>query len=235
LQSASGTLAVIPARGGSKRIPRKNIRPFCGVPLLARTIELLKLTHLFERIIVSTDDSEIAALAVQAGADVPFRRPAELSGDRTATAPVVEHSVRAMADAGFMPAFVCCVYPAAVLTRGEDFAAAYAMLRDTSCDYVFSATTFQSSIHRALRIDDAGGVSMFWPQYELTPSQELEPAFHDAGQFYWGRREAWLTGRPIFGPNSRMLVLPHYRVQDIDTLDDWKRAELIFEISRRDP
>ena len=151
-------------RGVEQAHPEKEYSSVLRRPPSARTIELLKLTHLFERIIVSTDDSEIAALAVQAGADVPFRRPAELSGDRAATAPVVEHSVRVMADAGFMPAFVCCVYPAAVLTRGEDFAAAYAMLRDTSCDYVFSATTFQSSIHRALRIDDAGGVSMFWPQ-----------------------------------------------------------------------
>ncbi len=233
MQPTEVTMAVIPARGGSKRIPRKNIRPFCGVPLLARTIELLKLTQLFQRMIVSTDDEEVAAVAMQAGAEVPFRRPEDLSGDRVATAPVVEHSIRAMSDAGFQPAFVCCVYPAAVMARAEDLAAAYTLLRDSSCDYVFSGTAFQSSIQRALRVDAAGRVAMFWPQYERTPTQELEPAFHDAGQFYWGRRDAWLEQRAIFAANSRMIVIPHYRVQDIDTLEDWTRAEMIYEISQR--
>ena len=229
-----GPMAVIPARGGSKRIPKKNIRPFCGVPLLTRTIELLRATKLFQRIIVSTDDDEIAAVGKQAGAEVPFRRPDDLSGDHVTTIAVVEHAVRAMTDARFQAEFVCCVYPGAALATVEDLTAAYSMLRDSSCDYVFPATAFQSSIHRALRMDAAGGVAMYWPQHELTASQELEPAYHDAGQFYWGRREAWLERRSIYAANSRMLLIPHYRVQDIDTLDDWTRAEMIYEISRRE-
>jgi pseudaminic acid cytidylyltransferase len=233
--SIDGTVAVIPARGGSKRIHRKNIRPFRGVPLLTRTIELLRTANLFERIVVSTDDDEIAALALAGGAEVPFRRPQDLSGDRVATAPVIEHCVRCLINAGFEPDFVCCVYPAAVLTRVADLTAAYSMLRDCSCDYVFSATQFESSIHRALRLDAGGGVAMFWPHYAQTPSQELAPAYHDAGQFYWGRREAWLEQRPIFAANSRMFIIPHYRVQDIDTLEDWARAEMIHEITQRDP
>jgi pseudaminic acid cytidylyltransferase len=226
-------MAVIPARGGSKRIPRKNIRPFCGVPLLARTIELLGQTRLFHRVVVSTDDDEVAAVAEKAGAEVPFRRPPELSGDHVATAPVIEHALRAMIDRGFEPAFVCCAYPAAILARGEDLATAYGMLRDMSCDYVFTATPFAASIHRALRVLPAGGVGMYWPQFEQTRSQDLEPAYHDAGQFYWGRHEAWLDRRPIYSKNSRMLIVPHSRSQDIDTLEDWERAEMIFEIIRR--
>jgi pseudaminic acid cytidylyltransferase len=226
-------MAVLPARGGSKRIPRKNIRSFRGIPLLARTIDLLAATQLFERIIVSTDDDEIAAIATRAGAEVPFRRPAEISGDRAATIPVVAHCVRTMDDAGVRPTFVCCVYPAAVLSMRDDLAKALEMLRDSSCDYVFPGTEFDSSIHRALRIDVSGGVSMFWPENEKIPSQELEKAYHDAGQFYWGRREAWLAESPIFSKNSRMLLIPHHRVQDIDTLDDWARAEMIHEYLER--
>jgi pseudaminic acid cytidylyltransferase len=227
------TMAVIPARGGSKRIPKKNIRPFCGIPLLARTIDLLKSAGLFDRIIVSTDDDEIAAVAVQCGAEVPFRRPEALSGDRVPTAPVVEHCIRAMRNAGFHPAFVCCVYPAAILATAAYLVDALDMLRKSGCDYVFSATPFQSSIQRALRAGTDGSVGMFWPEYERTPSQELEPAFHDAGQFYWGRHEAWLAQRSIFAAHSRMVLIPNYRVQDIDTLDDWKRAEMIYEILGR--
>jgi N-acylneuraminate cytidylyltransferase len=228
-------MAIIPARGGSKRIPRKNIRPFCGIPLLARTIELLKPTGLFGRIIVSTDDDEIAAVAIRAGAEVPFRRPESLADDRAATAPVIEHAVRALADAGFAPEYVCCVYPAAVLTTGEDLSAALAMLREQTCDYVFAATDFQASIHRALRMTPGGGVAMYWPEFEQARSQDLEPAYHDAGQFYWGRREAWLGRRPIYSAHSRMLLLPHHRVQDIDTEQDWARAEMIYEMTRRAP
>jgi pseudaminic acid cytidylyltransferase len=226
------TLAVIPARGCSKRIPRKNIRPFLGVPLLARTVALLRDANVFDRIVVSTDDDEIASVAAAAGAEVPFRRPAELSGDRAITAPVIEHAVRAMDASGFHAQFVCCVYPAAVLAQVADIRAAYVTLRQVPLDYVFAATSFPYPIQRALRRTD-GGCEMFWPEHKESLSQDLEPAFHDAGQFYWGRRESWLEGRPVFSPRSRMLLLPRYRVQDIDLPEDWERAELIFELLQR--
>jgi pseudaminic acid cytidylyltransferase len=231
--AAAATLAVIPARGGSKRIPRKNIKPFLGVPLLARTVALLRDANVFDRIIVSTDDDEIASVAVTAGAEVPFRRPAELSGDRAITAPVIEHAVRAMDADGFTAEFVCCVYPAAVLALVADIRQAYAYLRESPLEYVFAATSFPYPIQRALR--HAGeGCEMFWPEHKESLSQDLEPAFHDAGQFYWGRREAWLERKPVFSPRSRMLLLPRYRVQDIDTPDDWARAELIFQLLERE-
>ena len=229
----AGTLAVIPARGGSKRIPRKNIRPFLGVPMLVRTIGMLTMTGVFDRIIVSTDDEEIADLARAAGATVPFRRPAELSNDIAGTLPVVAHAIREMQAGGVNPAYVACVYPAAVLARPADIRAAWELLCGSDADYVFTATSFPFPIQRALR-KSGEGCEMIWPQYRETRSQDLEPAFHDAGQFYFGRREAWLEARPLFGPRSRPLQLPRHRVQDIDTPEDWERAEMIFRLLERD-
>ena len=224
------TLAVIPARGGSKRVPRKNIRPFHGVPLLARTVELLRSTNSFDRIVVSTDDDEVAAIATGAGADVPFRRPPELADDVTPTIPVIEHAIRA---SGSAAKIVCCVYPAAALALADDFRTAREMLT-SGVDYVFAATSFPHPIQRALRLRDDGSCEMFWPEHRLTRSQDLEPAYHDAGWFYWGQREAWLEQRPFFGRASRMLIVPHDRVQDIDTAEDWRRAEWIYELRQRE-
>jgi N-acylneuraminate cytidylyltransferase len=232
--SKRSTLAVIPARGGSKRIPRKNIRPFLGVPLLARTIGILTEARVFDRIVVSTDDDEVADVARQAGAEVPFRRPAELANDTAATLPVIAHAIREMRARNFDSAYVCCVYPAAVLSRADDVRAALELLRPADVDYVFTATTFPFAIQRALRRMPDGRCEMFWPEHRETRSQDLEPAFHDAGQFYFGRRDAWLEGRPIFGPRSHLLELSRYRVQDIDTPEDWARAEVIFRLLQAD-
>jgi N-acylneuraminate cytidylyltransferase len=226
--------AVIPARGGSKRIPRKNIKPFLGIPLLVRTIALLREARLFDRIVVSTDDDEIAELAASAGAEVPFRRPEELSDDRSPTFPVVVHAIRMMEQRALQPSLVCCVYPAAVLTRGDDLRRAVEILRETSASYVFTATPYSYPIQRALRKTATGRCEMIWPEYGESRSQDLEPAFHDAGQFYFGRREAWLEQIPLFSSFSRMLIIPHYRAQDIDTSEDWKRAELVFELLERE-
>jgi pseudaminic acid cytidylyltransferase len=233
--SAGPTLAIIPARGGSKRIPRKNIRPFRGVPMLARTVKLLQSATVFDRIVVSTDDEEIADVAQRAGADVPFRRPAELANDMAATIPVIRHGVEAMNGLGFRAEYVCCVYPAAVLSLAEDLRRSLEMLRGSGADYVFTATSFPFPIQRALRRLPDGSTGMFWPEHRTTRSQDLEPAFHDAGQFYWGRAAAWLEQRPLFTATSRMLELPRFRVQDIDTEEDWERAELIFELLQREP
>jgi len=228
-------LAIVPARGGSKRIPRKNIRPFLGVPLLARTIGLLQQSGAFDRIIVTTDDAEISAVAIEAGADVPFRRPAELSDDHTATLPVIRHALQEMERIAGTVQAACCVYPAAVLMDPADLVTAFVMLEQSNADYVFTATSFPFPIQRALRRAADGSCSMFWPEHRTTRSQDLEPAYHDAGQFYWGSRAAWLEQRPIFAERSRMLVLPRHRTQDIDTLEDWERAELIFRLAQREP
>jgi N-acylneuraminate cytidylyltransferase len=229
--SGSGSaVAVIPARGGSKRIPRKNIRAFLGVPLLSRTVSLLREAALFERIVVSTDDEEIAAVGVAAGAEAPFRRPAPLSDDRTGTQPVIAHALAELAAQGARPGYVCCVYPAAVLALPADLRAAWDLIRAEDLDYVFAAASFPHPIQRALRKTAQGRCEMFWPEQRETRSQDLEPAFHDAGQFYFGRHDAWTEARPIFGPRSALLELPRFRVQDIDTEEDWRRAELIFQL-----
>jgi N-acylneuraminate cytidylyltransferase len=224
------TVAVIPARGGSKRIPRKNIKPFLGVPMLGRAISVLSAAQVFDSIVVSTDDEEIASIASQAGAEVPFRRPAELAGDMAGTMPVIVHAIRELEKRGVMPQYVCCAYPAAVLSSPQDIRAARDILTSEDLDYVFTGTTFPFPIQRALRKLGDGTCEMFWPEHRETRSQDLEPAFHDAGQFYFGRRESWLEGRPFFGHRSRMLELPRYRVQDIDTPEDWTRAEMIFRL-----
>lgn len=223
-------LAVVPARGGSKRIPRKNIRPFLGVPLLARCIGILQQSAVFDRIVVSTDDAEIADVARDAGAEVPFWRPRDLADDYAGTLPVVAHAIEQVVAAGVVPELVCCAYPAAVLVVPMDYERATAMLDQPEIAYVFTATSFPYPIQRALRQLSHGGCAMFQPEHRETRSQDLEHAYHDAGQFYVGRPEAWRSGLPMFTHQSRMLLLPRHRVQDIDTEEDWRRAELLYRL-----
>lgn len=224
-------VAVIPARGGSKRIPRKNIKPFLGVPMLARTIAILQAAGTFDRIVVSTDDDEIAAVALAAGAQVPFRRPPALATDHAATIPVIAHAIREMELRGWQYQQICCVYPAAVLSQPSDYREALLISAESKADYVFSATSFAYAVQRGLRRTATGGCEMLWPEYERSRSQDLEPAFHDAGQFYVGQRDAWLQERSFFSKDSRMYLLPRHRVQDIDTIEDWEHAERLFAIS----
>lgn len=221
-------VAVIPARGGSKRIPRKNIRPFHGKPIIAWSIAAALESGVVDRVIVSTDDEEIAGTAVRWGADVPFLRPPELSDDRAGTVPVIRHSVEWLRDEGTAPSYVCCLYATAPLVSGGDIAHALRIIETGGHDYVFSATTFPFPIQRALRISEGGRVEMLHPDNFNTRSQDLETTYHDAGQFYWGTAAAWLDARPVFLANSRALILPRYRVQDIDTEEDWRLAELMF-------
>jgi pseudaminic acid cytidylyltransferase len=227
--SAGPSVAVIPARGGSKRIPRKNVRPFLGVPLIVRTLQVVEASGVFERVVVSTDDDEVAALARDAGAEVPFRRPAELSDDDTGTRPVIQHAIGEFERTQGRPlGLVCCVYATAVFTMATDLVEARSLLLDSGASFVFTATTFPAPIQRALRRLPDGSCEMFQPEHRLTRSQDLEEAYHDVGQFYWGIRDAWLSDEPTFGRSARLLVLPRWRVQDIDTPEDWHRAELMM-------
>lgn len=222
-------IAVIPARGGSKRIPRKNIRTFCGKPLIAWSIAAARDSGCFDRIMVSTDDDEIAAAAEACGAEAPFRRPPELSDDFAPTIPVIAHAIDWARQ--FAPVEqACCIYATAPLLRSADIILGRTMLDDGDCDYAFSVTTFPFPIQRALRLDALGHVAMINPEQRDTRSQDLEEAYHDAGQFYWGRADAWLAHRPIFAERSVGVVLPRKRVQDIDTLEDWERAETLFHL-----
>lgn len=222
-------LAVIPARGGSKRIPRKNIRPFASKPMIAWSIEAARASGLFDRILVTTDDDEIARVAADFGAEAPFRRPAELADDYTPTIPVIAHAVEWQAAHGPAPAQVCCIYATAPFIRADDIRRGFEILQSVTCDYAFSVTGYAFPIQRAIRVASGGRLAMFQPEHFLTRSQDLEPAYHDAAQFYWGSAAAWLARRPLFGENSIPVVLPRHRVQDIDTPDDWERAELMFD------
>jgi N-acylneuraminate cytidylyltransferase len=221
-------LAVIPARGGSKRIPRKNVRPFGGQPMIAWPIQAALASGCFDRVIVSTDDEEIANVARRCGAQVPFMRPPELSDDHTGTIPVIAHAIGAERQQGHDATAVCCIYATAPFVRAEDILRGHDLLQQSGCDYAFTVTSYAAPIQRAVRITAAHRVEMFWPEQFNTRSQDLEPAYHDAAQFYWGRPQAWLAGKPIFSSDSVPIVLPRHRVQDIDTPDDWQRAELML-------
>lgn len=221
-------LAVIPARGGSKRILRKNIKSFYGKPLIAWSILAAQESGCFDRVIVSTDDAEIAEIALRYGAEIPFFRPPELSGDHAGTAPVVAHAIRWQQINGDSPAAVCCIYATAPFICGEDIRTGLSMLEGNDCEYVFSVARYVFPIQRAIRINELKRVEMLNPKYFNARSQDLEETFHDAGQFYWGRTSSWLSENPVFFSRSIPLILPHYRVQDIDTPEDWVRAELMF-------
>jgi len=224
-------LGVIPARGGSKRIPGKNIRRFCGKPMIAWSIEAARNSGVIDRLLVSTDDEEVARVAREYGAETPFLRPAELADDFTPTVPVVKHAV-SWAVASWGPVeHVCCLYATAPFARSEDMAIAYQRLvGEVVTGYVFAATDFGFPIQRAFRIKAGGFCEMFAPENYNVRSQDLEPAYQDAGQFYWGRADAFLQDKRFMSDDSKPLVLPRHRVQDIDTLDDWERAELMWRL-----
>ncbi|MEP3299047.1 MAG: pseudaminic acid cytidylyltransferase [Pseudoruegeria sp.] len=217
---------MIPARGGSKRIPRKNIKEFCGKPMIQWSIEAAQKSGVFDRIIVSTDDREIADVANSAGAETPFMRPAEISDDHATTAAVIVHTLDFLRDEGNEPDAICCLYATAPFVQPEDIRHGQSEL--VGNDYVIPVTSFAFPIQRAVRITDVDRLEMLDPSQYMTRSQDLEEAYHDVGQFYWGTSEAWREGRAAFGAGAKPLILPRYRVQDIDTPEDWVRAEALF-------
>lgn len=222
-------LAVIPARGGSKRIPRKNIKEFCGRPMIAWAIEAAQKSACFDRIIVSTDDDEIAAVSRQWGAEVPFVRPSNLADDLTPTVPVIANAICACEESGQEIDFACCIYPCVPLIQIDDLVAALKILEHSNYSYIFPVTEFSSPIQRALRRDNDGRLYPFFQENELECTQNLETAYHDAGQFYWGKRDAWMNIQRIHS-HGYGIVIPKWRVVDIDNVEDLIRAELIFKI-----
>jgi pseudaminic acid cytidylyltransferase len=222
-------LAVIPARGGSKRIPRKNIKLFGGKPMIAWSIEAAHRTRLFDRIVVSTDDKEIASIARKYSAEVPFVRPAELSDDYTGTSPVIAHAIEWHLANDFEPTEICCIYATAPFIQEEDIQLGFQVLTNSKADFAFSVTSFAFPIQRAIKLRTDGRIDMFDQSQFQIRSQDLAEAYHDAGQFYWGIKDAWLSNKPLFGPHSAPVHVPRYRVQDIDTIEDWKQAELIMQ------
>ena len=225
------TIAVIPARGGSKRIPRKNVRPFCGKPMIAWSIEAVFAASVFDAVVVSTDDEEIAAVAKSFGAEVPFVRPPELCDDYTATMPVIAHTIRWWEENRGVLEYCCCVYATAPFLRPEYLRKGLDILRQKpEAEFSFSVTSYAFPVFRALQITGSGRVEMFWPENEIKRSQDLPEAWHDAGQFYWGRKNAVLEKKGVFTAKSYPVILPRHLVQDIDTPEDWERAERMFSV-----
>ena len=227
IDNQNRALCIIPARGGSKRIPRKNVKDFLGKPLIAYSIEAALNSGVFERVIVSTDDAEIAGVAVKFDAQVPFMRDAALSDDYATSSDAVADAARRLG--GY--AHVCCLYATAPLITGEILREAYGKFEEAGCEFLFSAAEFSFPIQRAIRLEQNGAVNMFYPQFALTRSQDLERAYHDAGAFYFGRCEAWLEKKPIFAPHSRAFLLPRNLVCDIDTPEDFEFAQKLYRIN----
>lgn len=221
--------AIIPARGGSKRIHKKNIKEFVGKPIIAYSIEAALNSKIFDRVIITTDSVEIADIAKQYGAEVPFFRPKELSDDRTPTAPVIAHAVNYLREEGDFPEYVCCIYATAPFLQPEYLVQGLQEIRQHQCATCYSVTTFPFPILRALKISGTGYLEMFWPEYEMTRSQDLPEAYHDAGQFYWVDCEKFMETPKLYSKNSRPIQLPRHLVQDIDTLEDWTRAEYMYK------
>lgn len=221
-------VAIIPARGGSKRIPRKNIRLFAGKPVLAYSIAAARATGLFDRVLVSTDDEEIASVARQWGAETPFVRPADLADDYAGTNEVVAHALNWLAESGSPADLACCIYATAPFVTPASLSLGLEALRLEGKIFAFSVTSFDFPIYRAIRLLPDGGVSPCFPEFIEHRSQDLETAYHDAGQFYWGQSSAFVEGLPLFAPYSAPVVLPRHQVQDIDTEEDWERAESMY-------
>ena len=227
-------LCIIPARGGSTRIPRKNIKEFLGQPVIAYSIKAAIDSQYFDKVIVSTNDAEIAEVAKSFGASVPFMRPDELADDYASTIPVVKHAIEWFDDQGQSPSEVCCLYATAPFVRASTIRKAYEQMQSTQADYCFTATSFAFPIQRAIKITAENRVEMLYPEHLETRSQDLEESYHDAGQFYWGKAEAFKQQKPLFSKSATPYILPRYLVQDIDTLEDWKKAELMYKTIKKE-
>lgn len=227
--STMANIALIPARGGSKRIPKKNIRHFWGKPIIAYTIEAARSSGCFDRIVVSTDCPEIRAVAISYGAEVPFVRPKNISDDFSTAIDVIKHTIAWLRSNGVSLDLICCLYATAPFIRPSDILSGKQLLTDDlTASYAITVTSFPFPIQRAVMIKHQR-LEMFQPEHFLTRSQDLEESLHDAGQIYWGRPNAFLNNIPVLSDQSIPIVLPRHLVQDIDTEEDWIRAELLYK------
>lgn len=227
-------IAVIPARGGSKRIPRKNVKLFNGLPVISYAIAAAKESAIFDQIVVSTDDEEIAEIAISFGASIPWMRQKDLSDDYATTLSVMQDAVNQLDAAVNDLKYVCCIYPATPLLSPSFLRDGLRILKNGEWDYVVTASPSKAPPERSLSIGNSKEINMRFPDYETTRTQDLAPAYFDAGQFYWGRKTAWQLGLPILTSNSTILELPRELALDIDTLDDWHYAERIFKVYGKD-
>ncbi|PHR53308.1 MAG: pseudaminic acid cytidylyltransferase [Arcobacter sp.] len=225
----TNTICIIPARGGSKRIPHKNRKLFYGKPLIAYSIEVAKKSKLFSKIIVTTDDENIAKIAKEYGAEVPFMRSATLSDDFASSGDAVKDAIEQLQIRGEKFQYVCTIYATAPLLQEKYLIEGLEKLKNSDAHLAFSVTTMPFPIQRTFKITEDGRCQMFTPKYFTARSQDLEEAYQDAGQFYWENLSNKATDIP-FGKSSIAIILPRYLVQDIDTLEDWKMAEMMYAI-----
>ncbi|MCX6984288.1 MAG: pseudaminic acid cytidylyltransferase [Lentisphaerae bacterium] len=221
------TVAIIPARIGSKRIPKKNIRLFLGKPMISYSIEAAKESGVFDRVLVSTDSPEIASIANEYGAETPFLRPPELSGDHTTTDEVLLHSLSWLNTNWGQTDYVCLLY-STPFARSEYIKKGLELLIGEKATTAFTVTTFPYPIFRAMKVDGRGRMDMFWPENRLRRSQDLPEAFHDAAQFYWVDSRKYAADKHLFSSDAIPIILPRKYAQDIDTQEDWERAEIMY-------
>lgn len=226
-------VCIIPARSGSKRIPRKNIKAFLGKPIIAYSIETAKASKCFDKIIVSTDSQEIGEIAEEFGAEVPFMRPPQLSNDYAETLPVIKHAIEWLNENGISPIEICCLYATAPFLQPNILNLAYQQLQESKADYCFSVTAYGFPIQRAIKVTREKRIEMFFPEKLNERSQDLVKSYHDAGQFYWGRTNAFLEQKPLFSIDASPFILPRYLVQDIDTSEDWEKAEITYQVLKQ--
>ena len=227
-------VAIIPARGGSKRIPNKNIKTFADQPIISYSIKAAQDVELFDRIIVSTDSEKIAEVAETYGAEVPFIRPSELADDFCATVPVLLHALDWLTEHGFATDYFCCIYATAPFVRPEHITEGFNLLKKRNASTAFSVTTFPYPISRALKIGNDGRIEMFWPEHENSRSNDLPKSYHDAGQFYWGNTKKFMSEKTFFSSKAAPVIIPRYLVQDIDTREDWETAEKMYLVLQMD-
>lgn len=223
-------LAIIPARGGSKRIPRKNIKDFLGKPIITYSIEVALTSGLFDEVMVSTDDEEIAAIAKQYGAKVPFMRSHENADDFATLADVLIEVLRQYQVTHKSFENICCILPTAPLTNASQIRNAFKKLTDENLDSVLPVVEFSYPILRALELDTNNKLKMIWPKYLNSRSQDLKPAYHDSGSFYWVKSNSLIEQETLFCNNGSAIVLPETEIQDIDNETDWKLAELKYKL-----
>lgn len=222
-------IAVIPARGGSKRIPRKNIKVFNNKPMILWALNTAKESGMFDHIIVSSDDEEIIEISKEFGAEVPFIRPKEISDDHTPTVPVISHALKECINLGWPVEYACCIYPCVPFLRSSDLINSFEIIKNSQADFVYPVAEYAHPIQRAMRQLDSGKMQFIDPSNEMTRTQDLEKTYHDAGQFYWGKKDAWINEKKMHSDGVGMQI-ENWRVVDIDNHDDWKRAEILYNL-----
>jgi len=226
-------VAIIPARTGSKRILKKNIKTFHSKPIIYWSIKVAKESSIFDKIIVSTDSEEIKKIVEKYNVEVPFIRPTNLSDDYTPTKSVISHSLEYLNSINYYPDYACCIYPCAPLMLSGDIVKAFNMMLEKNLEFIYPITKFNHPIQRALKVDSNSKLSFIYPEHELKRTQDLDTSYHDAAQFYWGKSSAWASGKDMHSTGSGMII-PNWRVADIDDEDDWKKSEILFKVLNED-